>query len=91
VNPSEVPFRLKADGDIVEFGAGESGALAEAVRAALGVFDTGEQDLLQHSVRVDGDRASVTTRIGDASYEQTVIYDLVRDDDRWLVRGVRAL
>jgi hypothetical protein len=29
--------------------------------------------------------------MGDAAYEQTVIYDLVRHHDRWLVRRVRTL
>jgi hypothetical protein len=91
VNPSEVPLRLSADGGVQEFAAGESRPLADAVRGAMGVFDSSEQDLLQHSVRVEGDRATVTTRVGDANYEQTVIYELVRRDERWLVRNVRVL
>jgi hypothetical protein len=91
VNPSQVPLRLSADGAMREFEAGDSRELAEAVRGALNVFDSNDQDLLQHSVRVDGDHATVTTRVGDAQYEQTVIYDLVRRDERWLVRSVRVL
>lgn len=90
-NPSTVKLRLSVSGQVQEFGEGESAALADAVRSALGVFDSAEQDLLQHSVRVSGDRATVTTRLGDAAYEQTVIYDLVRSEQRWLLRSVRTL
>jgi hypothetical protein len=91
VDPSAVPFRLQHGGSGEEFGAGESNELAHAVRSALGVFDSSEQHLLQHAVKVEDDRATVTTRMGDPAYEQTVIYDLVRDDERWLVKRVRTL
>jgi hypothetical protein len=91
LNPGAVTVRLQADGHVRRFEAGESGELAESLRQALGVFDSGKQKLLQHSVNVDGERASVTTRMGDAGYEQTVIYDLIRRDERWLIRGMRVL
>ncbi|MFT3926738.1 MAG: hypothetical protein QM778_29605 [Myxococcales bacterium] len=91
VNPSVASVKLSADGSLQEFAAGDSGQLADAVRGALGVFDSSDQDLLQHSVRVDGSHATVTTRMGDSGYEQTVIYDLVRKDERWLVRSMRVL
>jgi hypothetical protein len=91
VDPSAVPCRLQHGGEGQDFGAGESNELANAVRSALGVFDSREQHLLQHAVKVDDDRATVTTRMGDPSYEQTVIYELVRNDERWLVRRVRTL
>jgi hypothetical protein len=89
VDPAAVPFRLLHAGETQEFG--ERAELADAVRGALGVFDSREQELLQQAVTVDGDRATVTTRMGDAGYEQTVIYDLVRDHDRWLIRRIRTL
>lgn len=91
VDPSAVPCRLQQGGDAHEYRDGERGELADAVRSALSVFDSAEQELLQHGVKVDGDRASVTTRMGDAAYEQTVIYDLVREDERWLIKRVRTL
>lgn len=91
MNPGAHEVRLTVDGSAELFEAGESDALAQSVRQALGVFDSNKQELLQHSVKVDGSRATVTTRMGDASYEQTVIYDLVRNDERWLIRSVRAL
>jgi hypothetical protein len=91
VDPGAVPCRLQHGAEGQDFGAGESNELANAVRSALSVFDSREQHLLQHAVKVDEDRATVTTRMGDPSYEQTVIYDLVRKDKRWLVRRVRTL
>lgn len=91
VDPSAVPCRLQHGGTSIDFSAGESNELADAVRSALGVFDSSEQHLLQHAVKIDGDRATVTTRMGDPTYEQTVIYDLVRNDERWLVKRVRTL
>jgi hypothetical protein len=91
VDLSTSPIRLTHDGSQEEYGADEVGALTEAVRSALSVFDSREQSLLQEATRMDGDRATVTTRIGDPGYEQTVIYELVRKDGRWLVRGVRVL
>jgi hypothetical protein len=91
MNPGAHEVRLTVDGSMERFEAGESDALAQNVRQALGVFDSGKQELLQHSVKVDGNNATVTTRMGDTGYEQTVIYDLVRSDERWLIRSVRAL
>lgn len=91
VNPSVAPVKLAADGQVQQFQDGDSLELAQAVRNALGVFDSSRQALLQQSVRVEGDRATVTTRLGDTGYEQTVIYDLVRREQRWLVRSVRVL
>lgn len=91
VEASSVPCRLQQGGDAQDFQADNAGELPDAVRSALSVFDSSEQHLLQHSVRIDGERATVTARMGDASYEQTVLYDLVRSDDRWLVRRVRTL
>jgi len=91
VDPTAVACRLQQGAEAHDFGAGESNQLADAVRSALGVFDGSEQHLLQHAVKVDGDRATVTTRMGDPAYEQTVIYDLVRNGERWLVRRVRTL
>lgn len=85
------PLRITADGNLARYDVGESAELAENLRQVLGVFDSKQQELLQHSIKVDGDRASVTTRMGDASYEQTVIYELALKDGRWLVRSLRAL
>jgi hypothetical protein len=90
-NASEVPCRLTSDGQMREFGAGQSSDLSDALRSALSVFDSEKQSLLQHSIRVDGERATVTARIGDERYEQTVIYELTREDKRWLVRSMRVL
>jgi hypothetical protein len=90
-NASEVPCRLSSDGNARVFGEGESSGLSEALRTALSVFDSDKQSLLQHSVRIDGNRATVTARLGDERYEQTVIYELTREDKRWLVRSVRVL
>lgn len=91
INPSAVAVRLQSEGHAQRFEAGESGELAESLRQALGVFDSKKQKLLQHAVHVENGRATVTTRMGDASYEQTVIYDLIRRDERWLIRSVRVL
>ncbi|MDB4971812.1 MAG: hypothetical protein JWN48_153 [Myxococcaceae bacterium] len=91
LDPSAVPCRLQHGAEAQEFGAGESNELADALRSALGVFDSTEQHLLQHAVKVEDDRATVTTRMGDPGYEQTVIYDLVRTGERWLVKRVRTL
>ncbi len=91
IDPGDVPCRLNADGKLVEYGKGEASDLAAAVRSALSVFDTDSQQTLQHAVEINGEDATVTTRLGDSDYEQTVIYELVRHDRRWLVRAVRAL
>ena len=91
VDPDEAELRLTVDGQATRFEAGEAGELADAVRHALSVFDSRSQNLLQHAVRVDGEHATVTTRIGDEEYEQTVVYQLTRRADRWLVRGIRVL
>ncbi len=91
VDPDVVPCRLQHAGEAQEYGSEQGAEFAEAIRAALSVFDRGEQQLLQHAERIDGESARVTTRMGDSGYEQTVIYDLVRRNDRWLVRSVRTL
>ena len=91
VDLGSTPLRLTHDGSQQEYAAEDVGELTEAIRSALSVFDTRQQSLLQEATRLDGDRATVTTRICDPSYEQTVIYELVRKEGRWLVRGVRVL
>ena len=91
MDPAAVPLRLRTDGKLLRFGNGEAGELAENVRQVLGVFDSPQQELLQHSIKIEGERASVTTRMGDSSYEQTVIYELALKDGRWLIRSLRAL
>jgi len=91
VNAGLVPLRFSSDGKLQRFAGDEGTHAAESLRQLMGVFDSKRQELLQHSVRVDGDHASVTTRMGDTSYEQTMIYELVRMDERWLIRSVRAL
>lgn len=91
VNPSDVPCRLSADDKLVEYEEGEGGALAESLRSALNVFDSESQESLQQAVEIRGEEATVTTRLGDNEYEQTVIYELLRHEDRWLIRAVRAL
>lgn len=91
MKPDVVPLRVSSDGKVERFEAGESAELAENLRQLMSVFDSAKQELLQHSIKVDGERASVTTRIGDASYEQTIIYELTLNDGSWLIRSVRAL
>lgn len=91
MDPNQQSLRVSADGKLQRFGDGESAELAENVRQVLGVFDSPQQELLQHSIKVDGNNASVTTRMGDSSYEQTVIYELALKEGRWLVRSMRAL
>jgi len=91
IDASALPCRLQHAGATQEFAGDEQSELADSIRAALSVFDGAEQNLLQHSERIDGERASVTTRLGDSGYEQTVIYDLMRREGRWLVRSVRTL
>ncbi len=91
VNPSEVPCRFSGAGKLSEFGEGEGNALADALRSSLNVFDSEQQESLQKSVELRDDSATVTTRVGDNEYEQTVIYELVRREERWLVRAVRTL
>ena len=91
ITTEDVAVRLSTDGRAVQFGAGELTDLADAMRNALGVFDSDRQTLLQQSVDVGESSATVVTRLADSEYEQTVIYDLVRKDKRWVVRGVRTL
>jgi hypothetical protein len=91
VDTSDLPVRLVIDGRPRTYGAGESGLLGDAVREAMAVFDHPGQKLLQHATRIDGGRASVTARIGDGGYEQTVIYELTHKNQRWLVRAIRVL
>ncbi len=91
VNPSVAPVKVSMEGRVQQFSEGDSIELAEAVRSAMGIFDSTRQSVLQQSVKLEGERATVTTRLADTDSEQTVIYDLVRRDQRWLVRAVRFL
>ncbi|MFM2418029.1 MAG: hypothetical protein RL385_2752 [Pseudomonadota bacterium] len=90
-DPGAVSCKLVIDGRPRVYSTGDSAALGDALREALGVFDSSEQKLLQHATRIDGDHASVTARMGDGTYEQTVIYDLVHKQERWLLRAIRVL
>jgi hypothetical protein len=89
VNTQDSAVRVSSNGRISEYT--DQAALDEAMRGALSVFDSERQSLLQQSVDIKDSKATVVTRIADSEYEQTVIYDLVRADKRWVVRGVRTL
>lgn len=89
VSTQDSAVRISANGRIAEYT--DQTALDEAMRGALSVFDSERQAVLQQSVDVGESKATVVTRLGDSEYEQTVIYDLVRADKRWVVRAVRTL
>lgn len=84
-----VPVRLWIDGNRQVIGAETGDELATNLREAFEQVPQGE--LLQESIQLAERRATVTTRVGGDGAEQTVVYTLVKPDERWLIRRVRVL
>ena len=53
---------------------------------------SGEQELVQDSVKIEGDYAArVTDRHRDGHHDITAVYNLVKKDDLWLIRSLRVM
>ena len=89
-NLDHVDVRAQADGSQEVFSSGDEAALADWARGALDRFDTDTQVLLQESIEEHGTRRTVTTRLGDATGEATIAYDLVQRNDAWLLTRIRV-
>jgi hypothetical protein len=73
--------------------AEDGGALRERIRDAVGPYLGARAQMIQRSVRVGGDDATLAVRVSIDGELADVQVRLRRqpDDDRWLVRRIRVL
>lgn len=87
---SRVPLQLESQGRTRRYEDEDGFRLADGIAEALAPLDAGELDVVQRSVRVDGDRATVSVRLRADHAIHDVTLQLVRNGQGWLVRRLVA-
>lgn len=89
-DPSRAPITLTQDRDVARFGEEDDYALGEQVGDALAPFATDDLEVVQRSVRVDGDRGTVAVRVRADGELHDATLRLERSGQGWLVTDVRT-
>lgn len=89
-DPSREPVTLTRGRDVQRFEEQDDYGLAQGLGDALAPFDAGDLEVVQRSVRIDGDRATVAVRVrGDGELHDATLR-LARSGQGWLVTDVRT-
>ncbi len=89
-DPSREPVTLTRGREVSRFEEQDDYALAEELGSALAPFESDELDVVQRSVRVDGDRGTVAVRVRADGELHDATMHLARSGQGWLVTDVRA-
>jgi hypothetical protein len=87
---SRVSLQLESDGRTRRYEDEDGFRLADAIAEVLAPLEANELDVVQRSVRVDGDRATVSVRVRADGSIHDVTFQLVRNGQGWLVRRLVA-
>lgn len=90
VDPTRIPVTVRANGYVDRFGE-DDGDPAESIRGALAPLSTDSLDVVQRSVSVEGERATVALRVRSEGEIVDAQLALRRDGQTWLVSEVRRL
>lgn len=90
VDPGRSPLTVRADGRTELFGENDDDPGA-AIRDALAPLTERELEVVQRSVRVDGDRGHVALRVRSQGEIVDAQLGLRRDGQSWLVESVRRI
>jgi hypothetical protein len=90
VDPTRVELTVRAGGGAERFGE-DDGDPGDAVRDALAPLGSASLDVVQRSVTVDGDRASIAVRARCDGELVDAQLGLRRDGQSWLVDAIRVL
>lgn len=87
---SRVEVSVTRDRDVQRFEDQEDYALAEEVADALAPFTAGDLEVVQRSVSIDGDRATVAVRVRAEGSLHDATLRLARSGQGWLVTDLRT-
>ena len=87
-DPSKLPIELVHDGRSQRYTDRNASKLKPDARKALATLEGSRLDLIQESISVDGERARIAFRLRTDSGLANTVFDLRREDDRWLLRRV---
>jgi len=88
---SREPVSVSRGGNVSHFDERDDHRLAESFARALAPFATSELEVVQRSVSIDGDRATVAVRARADGRLVDVSFRLARSGQGWLVTQLRAL
>ncbi|MGD8607421.1 MAG: hypothetical protein PVH21_09030 [Myxococcales bacterium] len=87
-DPSTLPIDLVQDGRSRRYTNRNASSLKPDARKALATLEGSQLDLIQESIAVDGPRARIALRLRTEAGLANTVFDLRREDDRWLLRRV---
>jgi hypothetical protein len=90
VDPTRAPLTVRADGHTDHFGETDEDP-STLIHDALAPFDAESIEVVQRSVRVEGDRARVALRVRSEGEIVDAQIALRRDGQSWLVDEIRLL
>lgn len=90
VDPDREAVEVSQGREVRRYEDGESVELAVHARELLAPFEGNHAVLLQDSIDIEGERARVTVRMRTGDGVLNVRFDMVRHEDGWFVRRVRA-
>ncbi len=87
-DPSKVAMELIHDGRRHRYDRDNASALSVDARRVLAGLTGADLDLIQESISIDGERARIALRVRTTEGLANTVFDLRREDDRWLLRRV---
>ncbi len=87
-DPSKVTMELVHNGRRHRYDDGNARALRPDARKALATLAGSKLRLIQESIALDGTRARIALRLRTNEGLANTVFDLRREDDRWLLRRV---
>ena len=87
---SRVDVEVSSPNDRASYGDGQDMELADHLRDALASLDHGSLDLLQRTIRIDGDDGMAAFRVETEDGVLDAEFRFVRRPDGWLLRRVRV-
>lgn len=87
-DPATLPIELVSEGRRRKYGERNAAKLKPDARKALASLEGSRLHLIQESVSLDGERARIALRLRTSSGLANTVFDLRRQDERWLLRRV---
>jgi len=87
-DPSKMPIDLIHEGRSKRYGDRNASSLKPDARHALATLESSKLHLIQESISLDGESARIALRLRTEAGLANTVFDLRREDDRWLLRRV---
>lgn len=87
-DPSKVTMELVHNGRRHRYSDQNAGDLKRDARKALATLAGSKLHLIQENISLDGERARIALRLRTNEGLANTVFDLRREDDRWLLRRV---